>query len=219
MDFSEKVTTGDFLTRVMPGGFFIAVVFFGFNLQNNIVVSAGNLDFLYSFLFFCSAFIVGEIIQTIAHMFEFIVDIFFKGYRPSEIFIFKGNPIITNNRLRLDLIEKLNLSDDERNFFNKTYKSLPIVYSRNKNARRKSQRLFWKIFSEVEDETAIQKSNINYLFLRVAMTEFLLLAPILLWVNKTFSVMFLVVFIILLWRARGLAKGLVFKSVNIYLKK
>lgn len=220
MDFQGKTTVGDFMTRVLPGGFFIAVVFFGFNLQNHIVVSTGNLDFLYSFLFFCSAFIIGEIIQTISHSFEFLVDIFFKGYRPSEIFIFKENPVIKSDVIRADLIEKLNLSDSEKHFFDKTYKSLPIICSRNEDTRRKGQRLFWKIFSEVEGESVVQKSNINYLFLRVVMTEFLLLTLVLLWVdNKLFSLAFLMVFTILLWRARGLARGLVFKSVNTYLKK
>ena len=119
----------------------------------------------------------------------------------------------------MDIIEKLNLSDDEKNFFNKTYKSLPVICSRSKDIRQKSQRLFWKIFSEVEGESIIQKSNVNYLFLRVIMTEFLLLAIILMWISQIYAFVFLSIFLVSLWRARGLAKGLVLKSVNVYLKK
>lgn len=218
MNFAGKVSIEDLMIRVLPGGFFIAVLFFKLNLQDHIITPTGNLDFLYSFLFLCSAFIIGEVIQTIAHSFEFVVDVFFKGYRPSEIFIYKGNPVIKNDGIRVDLIKKFGLSDEEKTFFERSYKSLPIIYPKNGDIRKRSQRLFWKMFSEVEDESIIQKSNINYLFLRVIATEFLILAIILIQFDKVFAIGFSAVFIILLWRARGLARGLVLKSVNIYLK-
>jgi hypothetical protein len=218
MDFSEKITIEDFIIRVLPGGFFLAVLFFAFNMQGYITASNGNLDFLYSFLFFCTAFIFGEVLQTITHIFEFLVDIFFKGYRPSEIFLYKNNPIIEDNKTRNELAEKLDLTNDEKEFFNKDYKKLSLICAKNNVKRKTGQDLFWKIFTNVEMNPSVKRSNINYLFSRVIMIEFLILSCVLFFINNTISLSFFAIFIILLWRARGLAKGLVFKSVMTYIK-
>lgn len=219
MDFSGKITAEDFMIRVLPGGFFLAVLFFGFNMQNRIITIGGNFDFLYSFLFFCTAFMLGEVLQTIAHSFEFIVDVFFKGYRPSEIFLYKNNPIIKDDKTQDEIMEKLNLSKDEKEFFEKDYKSLPLICAKNDAIRKTGQRFFWKVFGNTENDPSVKRSNINYLFLRVIMVEFLILSYILTFINNIAALLFFTVFIILLWRARGLARGLVFKSAMIYLKK
>jgi hypothetical protein len=217
MDFSGKMTAEDLMIRVLPGGFFLSVLFFVFSLNNRIADSAGKFDFLYSFLFFCLAFMVGEILQIVAHLLEFLVDVFYKGYRPSEIFLYQNNPVI-GNKIISDLIDKLSLSKGDRRCLKKDYGDLPFICSKNHEGRRAVQKLFWEIFSVAEEFPAMQRSNVNYLFVRVVAVEFLLLAIILSVVSGLLSLVSFLVFFCFLWRARGVAKGLVFKAVNIYLK-
>jgi len=70
---SDKFSIEDLIMKVMPGGFLLAIFYFLFRgkIQFNFIE---NLDFFYTFLFFCSAYIIGELLQTIAHEIEWIID-------------------------------------------------------------------------------------------------------------------------------------------------
>lgn len=216
---TNKFTIEDLLIRIMPGGFFLAILFliYGSNIQLNLV---DDLDFLYTFLFFCSAFIVGELLQTLAHELEFVVDIFFKFRRPSEIFLYKENPVTKNEYTRKNLIRHLNLSKDEVKIFKKSYNELS-AWKKNKDNDKLSQNYFWKIYSQVSNSDEMKISNINYLFIRVITIEFLLISGILFFVEKNIycGIISFIIFLIFLWRSRGLARGLVFKTILLNLKK
>ena len=95
----NKFTPEELIIRVIPGGFLLAVIFFAFG-DDTILNLNNNLGFLYTFLFFCSAFIIGELLQTLAHEMEWMTDIFFKFRRPSKIFLYKNNPVIKNKYQR-----------------------------------------------------------------------------------------------------------------------
>lgn len=213
---SGKITLEDLLIRVLPGGFLISLIFFVSNFQLSL---NDKFDFLYSFIFFCVAFIAGEVLQTISHILEFIVNIFFKGYKPSGVFLFKNNPIIPNENIRQRLLASLNLSDEEKNIFEKEYKQRPVICRKKDKAKEISQGYFWKIYTTVEDNDIIKRSNINYLFLRVIMIDFMIVSVYLMLSGfSRYGLLTFVIFLILLWRARGLARGLVLKTALIYLK-
>lgn len=211
-----KITWEDLLIRVLPGGFLVAIIFFISNFQLKL---NNKFDFLYSFLFFCVAFIAGEVLQTISHILEFIVNVFFKGYKPSEVFLYKNNPILPNENIRQRLLVSLNLSDEDKNVFEKEYKQRSFICKKKDKAKEISQGYFWKIYTAVEDNEIIKKSNINYLFLRVIMIDFLIVSVYLMLSGfGRYGLLAFMIFLILLWRARGLARGLVLKTALIYLK-
>jgi len=215
----EKFSIEDLMIKVMPGGFLLAVLFFlfGDKIQFNFIE---NLDFLYAFLFFCSAYIIGEVLQTIAHEIEWIIDIFFKLRRPSEIFLYKNNPIIKNEYKRNELMKNLKLEEMESKFFDQKYSQLSFWWwKKNKKSDEVSQSIFWKLYSRVNQTDEIKVANRNYLFVRVIMLEFLIIA-ILMVVDKSlyWSVLSFLFCIIFLWRGRGIARGLVFKTVLLNLK-
>lgn len=216
---SDKFTVEDLMIKIMPGGFFIAVVYFLFIDQISLTL-VDSLDFLYTFLFFCSAFILGEILQTIAHLNEWIVDLFFKRRRPSNIFLYKNNPVLKSKEKRLELIDMLSLSPEDVIGFDKDYKELSFwKKKRDKKYDNISQSIFWKLYSNISDSEEIKSSNRNYLFVRGITIELIIISIILLICkNYYFFTGTLVVGIIFLWRARGLARGLVFKTVLLNLK-
>lgn len=212
---NEQFTIDHLLTRVLPGGFVIGLVFFvsGTQLPQN-----QNFDFLYSFMFFCTAFIVGEILQTLSHETEFLVDVFFKGYRPSEIFLFQNNPIINNDGIRKKLIKKLDIPRQHRDVFERSYSDIPVIMEKKAKERQISQEIFWNMYSKVETDENVKRTNINYLFTRIMATTFLLACAYLLFCNLLiYGLISFVIFAIFVWRARGLARGLVFKSALKYL--
>lgn len=203
----------------MPGGFLLTIVFFVFadNIQLN---TGGDLDFLYTFFFFCSAFIIGELLQTLVREFEWIIDIFFKFRRPSKVFLYKNNPVINSTYKRKELLRYLNLSKNNLGIFNQDYSDISRIFGRKKENDDLSQSIFWKLYSDVSNTDEIRISNRNYLFIRVIMIEFLLLSILFLLNNNVnFSVISITIFLLFLWRSRGVARGLVFKTVLLNLKK
>lgn len=216
---SDKFTIEDLMIKIMPGGFFIAVVYFLFRDKISLTL-VDNLDFLYTFLFFCSAFIVGEILQTIAHLNEWVIDLFFKRRRPSNIFLYNNNPVLKSREKRLELMDKLSLSTEDVSGFNKNYKELSFwKKKRDKKYDNISQSIFWRLYSNVSDSEEIKSSNRNYLFVRGITIELIIISIILLICkNYYFFAGTLIIGIIFLWRARGLARGLVFKTVLLNLK-
>ncbi|MBU1782963.1 hypothetical protein KKA77_00025 [Patescibacteria group bacterium] len=215
---TDKFTIEDLMIRIMPGGFLLAIIFFVFHdkIQINFIDS---LDFFYTFMFFCSAFIVGEFLQTIAHETEWFIDIFFKFRRPSEIFLYKNNPVLKSAHKRKEAIEKLNLSDEELKIFDKEYSELSVLWwKKEKKNDEISQSLFWRLYSQVSGSEEIKISNSNYLFTRVIMLEFLLISILLYNKNFTLSILSMIILLVFLWRSRGVARGLVFKTVLLNLK-
>lgn len=216
---SDKFSIEDLMIKIMPGGFFIAVVYFLFRDKISLTL-VDNLDFLYTFLFFCSAFIVGEILQTVAHLNDWIIDLFFKRRRPSNIFLYKNNPVLKSKEKRLELIDTLSLNPEDVIGFDKDYKELSFWKKKgDKKYDNISQSIFWKLYSNVSDGEEIKSSNRNYLFVRGITIELIIISAILLICkNYYFFVGTSVLSIIFLWRARGLARGLVFKTVLLNLK-
>ncbi len=217
---NDKFTIEELLIRVMPGGFLLAVLFliYGDKIEFQWI---DELDFLYTFLFFCSAFIVGELLQTLAHELEWIINLFFKLRRPSKIFLYKENPILKNEHIRKELIEYLDLPENELNIFNKKYTDLSILWWKfSKKEDELSQSIFWKLYSQVSDSNEIIKFNRNYLFVRVIMISFLLIGILFFFEgNISIAFSFIMIFLLFLWRCRGVARGLVFKTVLLNLKK
>jgi hypothetical protein len=216
---NDKFSIEELMIRVLPGGFLLAFVFFQFGYSSQINLYE-NLDFLYTFLFFCSSFIVGELLQTIAHELEWVTDIFFKFRRPSEVFLYKNNPVLKSKYKRNELLEHLNLPEQELATFKKEYSSISIIFKRGKEDNDLSQSIFWKLYSEVSTTEEIKICNRNYLFIRVMSITFLIITIALFVKNDLRSSIFsLVIFFLFLWRSRGVARGLVFKTVLLNLKK
>jgi hypothetical protein len=217
---TDKFTVEDLMIRVMPGGSLLAIVFLIFqnNIRFNII---DNLDFLYTFSFFCSSFIVGELLQTLAHEVEWLIDLFFKFRRPSKVFLYKNNPVLKNDNIRNEFIGKLKLTKEEFEIFNKEYSDLSIFWWKKKiTDDNLSQSIFWKFYSQVSNTNEIIKSNMNYLFSRVIMVESFLISVLLFYARDMFlGIASIVICLLFLWRSRGIARGLVFKTVLLNLKE
>jgi hypothetical protein len=215
---TDKFSIEDLMIKILPGGFLLAVIYFVFNdkIHFNLI---DNLDFFYTFLFFCSSFIVGELLQTVAHAMEWIIDGFFKFRRPSEIFLYKNNPVLKNSHKRTELIEKLSLKNEELTIFNKDYSELSVLWWKKKKTEdHLAQSIFWRLYSKVSSDDEMKMSNRNYLFIRVIMIEFLVISILLYSRFFTLSILSAIIFLVFLWRARGIARGLVFKTVLLNLK-
>lgn len=214
---TEKFTLEDLFIKIIPGGVLIGVLYFLYSDQIDLKIENG-LDFFYTFLFFTFSFLAGEVIQTIAHELEWLIFSFFKFYKPSEAFLYKENPVLKNDHIRQRLFEHLSLDSNEQNHFNKTYKELPFFWWKREK-QNKAQSLFWKLYSEVSAESEIKTFNRNYLFVR-AITFLSLGIGVLFFVkdNKELAITAIILFILFLWRARGMARTLVFKTVILNLK-
>lgn len=215
---TEKFTLEDLLIKIIPGGVLIGILYFLFLDQIDLKIEKG-LDFFYTFLFFTFSFLAGEVIQTIAHELEWIIFSFFKFYMPSEVFMYKDNPVLKNEHIRQRLFNYLNLESSEQSDFEKTYKELPLWWWKREK-QNKSQSIFWKLYSEVSSETEIKVFNRNFLFVR-AITFVALGIGILLFFkdNCVLAIVSIALFLLFLWRARGMARTLVFKTVMLNLKK
>ena len=215
---TEKFTIEDLFIRIIPGGVFISFLFFMYGDSLDLTQLKG-MDILFTFLFFVFSFLLGELLQTLAHLIERVIYIFFRFYKPSEIFIFKNNPIINNENIRLKIVEYLSLSQKDPELCEMEYKQLP-VFKKNKKVQKKVQSYFWQLYTDISSEKEIQIFNRSYLLIRAITFEFILMAVFLL-IERNFSLVFvsLGIFLIFLWRARGMARMLVFKTVLINLKK
>ena len=206
---SDKFSIEDLIMKVMPGGFLLATLYFLLRekIQFNFIE---NLDFFYTFLFFCSAYIIGELLQTVAHEIEWIIDIFFKLRRPSEIFLYKNNPITKSEYKRNELMKELKLEYSGLSFW---------WWKKNKKSDEVSQSIFWRLYSRVNQTDEIKIAKRNYLFVRVMILEFLLIGIFFI-IDKNYylSILSFLFCTIFLWRSRGTARGLVFKTILLNLK-
>ncbi|MGD9930062.1 MAG: hypothetical protein AB7U05_08580 [Mangrovibacterium sp.] len=215
---TEKFTLEDLFIKIIPGGVLIGVLYFLYYNAINLEFEKG-LDFFYTFLFFTFSFLAGEVIQTIAHELEWIIFSFFKFYKPSEIFLYKDNPVLKNEHIRQQLFVHLSFDVDEQYQFEKAYKELPLPWWKREK-QSKAQSIFWKLYSEISSESEIKTFNRNFLLVR-AITFTALGICILLFVktNYELAILALILFALFLWRARGMARTLVFKTVILNLKK
>jgi len=212
----DKFTIEDFLIKIIPGGILLGALYFIYGTSISLELPKG-LDILSTTIFLVFSFLTGEVIQTIAHEFEWIINIFFRFYKPSEIFLYQDNPILKNEKIRKDIINYLAIPENENNVFEKSYKKLPIFRKRQKQDI--SQSYFWKLYSNVNDEAIINTFNRNYLYVRAIVFLFLTLSILFILNNHTdLFYLCLLLFIVFLWRARGMARTLVFKTVLLNLK-
>tara|TARA_R110001606_G_C15375903_1_gene649960 strand:- start:2027 stop:2683 length:657 start_codon:yes stop_codon:yes gene_type:complete len=215
---TEKFTLEDLLIKIIPGGVLIGVLYFLFSDQIDLKIEKG-LDFFYTVLFFTFSFLAGEVIQTIAHELEWIIYSFFKFYKPSEVFLYKENPVLKNEHIRQRLINHIDLEPSEIATFEKTYSELPLLWWKREK-QKKTQSIFWNLYSEVSSENEIKVFNRNFLFVRAI--TFVALGVSILFLCKEINQLAIVsasLFILFLWRARGMARNLVFKTVMLNLKK
>jgi len=215
----NNFTLEDIMLKVLPWWFFLAICFCMSSVSTQITLNE-SLDFLYTFLFFCSAFICWELLQTISHikLFELFTKAFFKFRLPSQIFLYKNNPIISE-WIRNDLLKKIKLKKDEIRLFNKEYKDVCLCPCSSKIENSSSQEIFRKLYSKVENEDKIRTSNRNYLFLRVLFLEFLFIALLFFFYRNMWEIWVLDLMIawIILWRLRGVAKWLISKCITCFL--
>ncbi len=214
----EKFTMEDLFIKIIPGGVFIGVLYFLFGNQVDLKIQSG-LDFFYTFLFFTFSYLAGEVIQTIAHELEWIVFSFFKFYKPSEIFMYRNNPVLKNEYIRQQLFNYLKMDSDDISSYDKSYKELPLWWWRREK-QYKSQSIFWKLYSEISADSEIKIFNRNFLFIRA--TTFTALGLSILFLVKDyreFAAISILLFFMFLWRARGMARTLVFKTVLLNLKR
>lgn len=216
---NDKFSLDELLIRAMPGGFFIAFLYFLYGGTYELALIDG-LDFFYTFIFFCSAYIAGELLQTLAREMEWIIDLFFKLRRPSQIFLYKDNPVLKSERTRSKLLKAVDLTASDLKIANKAYTELPICFGRKKDHDDLQQSIFWKLYTEVRNTDEMKISNRNYLFVRVITIEFLLIGALLLFSSYcTLGIFSLLLSSLFLWRSRGVARGLVFQTVLLNLKK
>lgn len=218
---TPSVSLNEFLISILPGGTILSVVLATLIIRDpNIFKPFESLEVLSIFLFLSGSFIIAEMLQTIAHICEKIIDLlFFKGYRPSDIFLLPNNPIVNNELVRRDLLEKLNITKDQENSF-VNYKEIPFKIYGNKKISYidMNKKCFWKIYTQCRNEEHIKDSNARYLFTRVMFVVFVFLsiwflkysAGWLLFCSIAFALLFM-------WRVRGCARGLVFAIANKYL--
>jgi len=217
----EKFSLDDLFMRIMPGGIFLGIIILIYYSTGN-VKYVKELDFLYLFMFFTISYVIGEIIQTIAHMLDRFITPFYKFYMPSDIFLYKNNPVVEDKIRVEDIIKECGLTEEEEVIINSIdYKNLSWFKDRKamNEAKKISNRCFCKMYHNVYD--SVQIFNRGYLFTR-GMTCMFFIVSILLLINNNFKLLLLsmIIFCLFLWRLRGTARTLVFKVVcgNLYKK-
>ena len=214
---TEKFTLEDLFIKIIPGGVLIGVLFFLYSDTINLKLEKG-FDFFYTFLFFTFSFLAGQVIQTIAHELEWIIFSFFKFYKPSEIFLYKENPVLKNEYIRQQLFEHLSIDINDQNYFSKTYKELPLFWWKREK-QNKAQSIFWKLYTKISGESEIKTFNRNFLLVRaITFTALGISILLLLQFKYELAITAFILFALFLWRARGMARTLVFKTVILNLK-
>jgi len=214
---TENFTLEDLFIKIIPGGVVVGVLYFVYGDKLDYKIVQG-VDFLYTFLFFTFSFLTGEIIQTIAHELEFIINIFFKFNKPSEVFLYKNNPVLDNENIRLQIIQFLKSDEDNLDGFENTYNELKW-FRMNKELQNKSQGYFWKIYTNVSNENEVKIFNRGYLLTRGLTIVSLMLIVIFSVEKNIFFILYsCILFLMFLWRTRGMARTLVFKTVLLNLK-
>lgn len=214
---TEKFSIEDLFIKIIPGGTLVGILYFVYENQLNLELIKG-LDFFYTFLFFTFSFLLGEIVQTISHELEFLVNLFFKFNKPSQVFLYRDNPILRNENIRFKVIEYLSINNSDLINYDKSYKKLRWFY-KNKELQDKCQSFFWELYTNVSNEDEIKIFNRHYLLARGIMIVFLI-SIIVFTIEQSlpFVICFSISFLIFLWRVRGMARTLVLKIILLNLK-
>lgn len=206
-----KISFQTFLINILPGGFFVSMLILYVNYYcSSCFDLLPDYEFLPAFIFIFTSFTAGEVLQTVAHLpfIEGLIDIFFKGKRPSEIFLLPNNPVI-DERKRQKIICDLEIQKKDRDQL-KSYKSVSFFEGKKGDCFLVCQNAFWEMYAQVCNNEKIQIANAKYLFCRVMFLMFLVLSFIFLAIKIiSVSIFFGVLTLLFLYRARGCARGLV----------
>lgn len=211
----KNFSLNDLFIRILPGGALLGVLILVYHSELEVYILP-KLESLYIFIFFTFSYLLGEILQTIAHSLDKLSMIFFKFYLPSEIFLYKNNPVLKDHVDISKLIEILDLdSDDQEIIKNVDYKEMCFFSKRKKFIvpNKISQRCFWKLYTKISNE--VDDFNRGYLLIRALFFPVFFISVVFL-INKLYFLFFIffVVSLIFIWRLRGTARMLVFKTVN-----
>lgn len=218
----DKFSYQNLIITLIPGGFFISVLILTLpQIFPQFSTKLPEQDFLLTFMFLAISLAAGEAIQTLGHSMEALIDfIFFKGYRPSEIFLLPGNPILGEHQLQ-QVLEQ-NVYNANRHFL--TEYSKVSRWKRLMNGKEhfaaQSQQVFRLHYTKNAQSERVQDANARYLFVRgmfvvclitagwFCYIAFLRVEPnVRIWhVLALTSAFFALLF---LYRARGYGKGLV----------
>jgi len=213
---TEKFSLDDLFMKIIPGGILIGILYFLYFDASSFQFQKG-LDFFYTFLFFTFSFLAGEVIQTIAHQLESLINIFFRFYKPSHVFLYKNNPIINNDKTRGEIIEKLNLSQSDKAIFSKEYKKINRFFKRENTDI--SQYHFLKLYHNFSNDAELKIFNRGYLFIRGIIT-LLIMTSVIFYIEAIYTLLYcsIALFLLFLWRGRGMARTLVSKTAYLNLK-
>lgn len=223
----EKISFADLLITVIPGGFLVSVVFMSLLfLSPSELPSLPDQDFLLTFVFLALSFTAGEVVQTLARLCEGLIDIFFKGYRPSELILLPNNPVTSERQIQR-LVEHAKLSDADRKLL-QDYRTLSLwrrIFRGKDACADLCQDVFRQTYTKHQSDERITGSNARYLFTRAMFVVFLLVAGWLLFLAIRFGhtevypylVLSLLISLAFLHRARGCGRGLVRQVVYISL--
>lgn len=225
----EKISYNNALIIFIPGWFILSVFIIIFYLKfPNSNLNLPDYDLLLSFMFFALSLTIWEILQTFARWLDKIINIFFKWYRPSEIFLLKDNPIINEfNRLKFLKLIKLKKVHTIKLINYKKIKIISWVTVKNDNFSKLSQWIFWEYYWKLDWNQKIINTNARYLFTRVMFVVFWFLWFLFLfidikWFSKEINILWSISFFIsflFIYRARWNAKGLINDLVILTIKK
>jgi len=217
----DKFSIDEYMVKIMPWWALILILCLFF-WSNAPIQFWWEYDVLYAFVFICLSYIAWEILQTVSHLLDFVINVWFKFRKPTEVFLYKENPVLKNEHKRKEILEALKVGEEIEEILNIEYKDLNWLkfwkISKKNNAILQS--FFWTIYTSVKNNPEIKQWHINYLFLRAIILDCLVLSilsfyygyPALAWIS-------LIVLIILFWRARWLARWSVFNAVLCYMNE
>ena len=222
----EKISFTDLLITVIPGGFLVSIVFLSFLFLNpSEMPSLPDQDFLLTFVFLALSFTAGEVVQTLARLSEGVIDIFFKGYRPSELILLQNNPVTSERQIQR-LLEHAKLSDADKNLL-RDYRTMSFwrrIFRGKEACAELCQDVFRQAYTKHQSDERITGSNARYLFTRAMFVVFLLVAGWLLFLSVRFGyevypylALSLLISLAFLHRARGCGRGLVRQVIYISL--
>lgn len=206
----------DFMMKILPWWFFLwfLILFWEVNITFE---NPENYDFLFSFIFICFSFITWEILQILSHtdFFEFLaIKSWFRNRLPSEVFLYKNNPVISNED-RDKIVKKLKIKKDIPIDLEYHYNNIPYERVKTKNYNVYNQKIFRIIYTPIKNTETIKKSNIYYLFLRSFLLE-LLFIDILLFYRwyLMYGIINLFISLIISKRLYNVSKKLIYHTVK-----
>ena len=218
---SDKFSIDEYMVKIMPWWALILILCLFF-WEDVPVEFWWEYDVLYAFVFVCLSYIAWEIIQTLSHLLDFVINVWFKFRKPTEIFLYKKNPVIKNEHKRKELLSALKIEKEIEEILDVEYASLNWLKFRKISKKNNDvlQSYYWTIYTSVKNNPEIKQWHTNYLFIRATMFDCLVLSIL------SFSYWYhelgwtsLIIRLILFWRIRWLARWLVFNAVLSYMNE